>query len=173
MRTFVWVVVRNAAATSRIDDKVTSIANRIEPPASSLLACILPTHSQRDTTARTSAPFLDTVTMRLTRAAQRAQQDVEEPIEASEDNERVLKDVEPNSSPAAHTEEPLPAKTPAKTPSKKGRGKGAKKGAKGKKAKTEEEELAQVVEEAERQAAASSENEEVDQDLPQEHEHGE
>ncbi|KAF1358414.1 hypothetical protein EJ07DRAFT_180138 [Lizonia empirigonia] len=116
--------------------------------------------------------------MRVTRAAQRAQQDVEEPIEAHEDNERVLKDIEPNTSPAAQIEELLPAKTPAKTPAKKGRGKGAKKGAKNKKAKAEEEELAQpveeavgeAVEEAEPQAAAGPKDEDADEKLAQEHE---
>lgn len=91
--------------------------------------------------------------MRVTRAAQRAQQDVEEEqVEAPEVNERALKDIEPNTTAVAPIEDALPAKIPAKTPAKKGKG---KKGKKGKKAKTEEEELAQVVEEAERQAAAS------------------
>ncbi|KAF9693582.1 hypothetical protein EKO04_008235 [Ascochyta lentis] len=107
--------------------------------------------------------------MRVTRATQRAQQDIEEAVEAPEVDERVLKDIEPNAPTAAQTEEPLPAKTPAKTPAKKGKGRGAKKGTKGKKAKTEEEELAQVVEEAERQAAASPENDEADRDLHLEH----
>lgn len=106
--------------------------------------------------------------MRLTRAAQRAQQDVEEPIEAIEDDERVLKDIEPNASPIAQTEELLPAKTPAKTPAKKGRGKGAKKGARGKKATTEEEELAQVIEQAETQAAAGPVNDDEVHDQAQE-----
>ena len=106
--------------------------------------------------------------MRVTRAAQRAQQDVEEEhIEAIEVNERVLKDIEPNTTPAALIEEALPAKTPAKTPAKKGTGKG-KKGAKGKKAKTEEEELAQVVEEVEQQAAASPANEAAEEEPAQE-----
>lgn len=93
--------------------------------------------------------------MRVTRAAQRAYQDVvDEHVEVPEVNERALKDIEPNTTPATPTEEPLPAKTPAKTPAKKAKGKG-KKGAKSKKARTEEEELAQIVEEAELQAAVS------------------
>ena len=105
--------------------------------------------------------FWTAITMRVTRAAQRAQLDVEQPVEAPEANERVLKDIEPNASPAAQDEEPLPAKTPAKTPSKKGKGKGAKKGARGKKTKTEEEELAEVVEEADQQAVGSTEQDRV------------
>lgn len=109
--------------------------------------------------------------MRVTRAAQRAQQDVEEHVEAPEINERALKDIEPNTSPAAPTEEPIPAKTPAKTPAKKGKGK-AKKGAKGKKAKTEEEELAHIVEEAEQQAAASLVNEAAEAEQVREHTDG-
>ncbi|KAF3034090.1 hypothetical protein E8E12_005918 [Didymella heteroderae] len=106
--------------------------------------------------------------MRVTRAAQRAQQDVEEEhVEAFEANERALKDIEPNTTPAAPIEEPLSARTPAKTPAKKGRGKG-KKGVKGKKAKTEEEELAQVVDEADR-AAVSAEYEAAGQEPTQQH----
>lgn len=106
--------------------------------------------------------------MRVTRAAQRAQQDVdEEHVEAPEPNERALKDIEPNTTPSLPTEEVLPAKTPAKTPGKKGKGKG-KKGAKGKKLKIEEEESAQVVEEVERQAAASLVTEAAEEDSAQE-----
>ena len=105
--------------------------------------------------------------MRVTRAAQRAQHDVdEEHVEAPEVNERALKDIEPNTTPSVPTEEALPAKTPAKTPAKKGKGKG-KKGAKGRKLKTKEEESAQVVEEAERQAAASPVNEAVEEEPAQ------
>ncbi|KAF3040791.1 hypothetical protein E8E11_002846 [Didymella keratinophila] len=105
--------------------------------------------------------------MRVTRAAQRAQQDVEEEhVEALEVNERALKDIEPNTTPAAPIDETLPAKTPAKTPAKKGKGKG-KKGVKGKKAKTEDE-LVQVDEEAERQAAASPANEAAEEEPAQE-----
>ncbi|KAJ4343994.1 hypothetical protein N0V95_006450 [Ascochyta clinopodiicola] len=107
--------------------------------------------------------------MRVTRAAQRAQQDSEEPFETPEVDERALKDIEPNVTSTAQVEESLPAKTPAKTPAKKGKGKGAKRGAKVRKAKTEEEELVEVVEEAERQAAASPESKEADQDLRLEH----
>ncbi|KZM20119.1 uncharacterized protein EKO05_0007474 [Ascochyta rabiei] len=107
--------------------------------------------------------------MRVTRAAQRAQQDNEEPVEAPELDGRVLKDIEPNVSSTAQAEEPLPAKTPAKTPAKKGKGRGAKKSAKVKNAKTEEDELAQFVEGAEHQAAASPEDREADQDLQLEH----
>lgn len=110
--------------------------------------------------------------MRVTRAAQRAQQDMEEEhVEAPEINERALKDIEPNTSPAAPTEEPIPAKTPAKTPAKKGKGK-AKKGAKGKKPKTEEEELAHVIEEAEQQAAVSLVNEAAEEEQVREHTDG-
>jgi hypothetical protein len=101
--------------------------------------------------------------MRVTRAAQRAQQDVEEPIEAVEAveaKERILQDIEPNTTSAEQPEEPPPAKTPAKTPAKKGKAKAAKKGAKGRKAKTEEDDVAATVEEAELQVAASLDAEE-------------
>lgn len=77
--------------------------------------------------------------MRVTRAAQRAQQDGEEHPEAPEAHARALKDIEPNTSPVASTEELLPAKTPAKTPAKKGKGKPGRKGTKSKQAKTKEE----------------------------------
>jgi hypothetical protein len=108
--------------------------------------------------------------MRVTRAAQRAQQDVEEEqVEAPEINERALKDIEPNTTSAAPTEEAVPIKTPAKKPAKKGKG---KKGVKDKKANTEEEELAQVVKEAERQAAASLVNEAAEQEPTPEHTDG-
>lgn len=111
--------------------------------------------------------------MRVTRAAQRAQQDVEEEehVESPEMDARALKDIEPNTSPAAPIDDPVPAKTPAKTPAKKGKGK-AKKSAKGKKAKTEEEELALVVEEAEQQAAASLADEAAEDELVREHTDG-
>ena len=101
--------------------------------------------------------------MRVTRAAQRAQQDVEEPVEAVgavEAKERILQDIEPNTTSAEQPEEPLPAKTPAKTPAKKGKAKAAKKGAKGRKAKTEEDDIDPTVDEAEPQAAASLDAEE-------------
>lgn len=107
--------------------------------------------------------------MRVTRAAQRVQQ--EELIEAPETSERALKDIEPNTTPAVPIEEALPPKTPAKIPGKKGKGKG-KKGVKGKRVKTEEEELAQVVEEAERQVAASPVEEDAEQEPTQEHTDG-
>lgn len=96
--------------------------------------------------------------MRVTRAAQRAQQDGEEQAEAPEVHGRALKDIEPNTSPAAQTEEPLPAKTPAKTPAKKGKGKPGRKGAKSKTASTGEE-AAQDGEEPELQATESVKNE--------------
>lgn len=101
--------------------------------------------------------------MRVTRAAQRAQQDVEEPVEAVEAveaKERILQDIEPNTTSAEQPEEPPPAKTPAKTPAKKGKAKAAKKGAKGRKAKTEEDDVAATIEEAELQVAASLDAEE-------------
>jgi hypothetical protein len=89
--------------------------------------------------------------MRLTRAAQRAQEGVDEPTpdatQATESTERgPLNEISPNTSPeqAAPVEE-IPKKTPARSKSKKG----AKKGAKGKKAKVIEEEQAQAVEEQE------------------------
>ncbi|KAF3011219.1 hypothetical protein E8E13_011627 [Curvularia kusanoi] len=100
--------------------------------------------------------------MRVTRAAQRAQQDAEEPVEAVETKDRALQDIEPNATPSEQTEDSLPVKTPAKTPAKKGKGKGAKKGAKARKAKTDEEDLAQTVEEVEQHVAV---------DLDAEHEH--
>jgi hypothetical protein len=107
--------------------------------------------------------------MRVTRAAQRAQQDVEEPVEAVEaveveTKERILQDIEPNTTSEEQPEEPIPAKTPAKTPAKKGKAKAAKKGAKGRKAKTEEDDIAATVEEAELQAAASLDAEEEHMD---------
>jgi hypothetical protein len=105
--------------------------------------------------------------MRVTRAAQRAQQDVEEPVEAVEaveTKERILQDIEPNTTSEEQPEEPIPAKTPAKTPAKKGKAKAAKKGAKGRKAKPEEDDIAATVEEAELQAAASLDAEEEHMD---------
>ncbi|KAG9199633.1 hypothetical protein G6514_008293 [Epicoccum nigrum] len=98
--------------------------------------------------------------MRVTRAAQRAQQDVEEPVEAVEAKERILQDIEPNAASEEQPEEPLPAKTPAKTPAKKGKAKATKKAAKGHKAKAEEDDVAPTVEEAEPQAAANPDVEE-------------
>jgi hypothetical protein len=92
--------------------------------------------------------------MRLTRAAQRAQEGVDEPTtdatQATEATERgPLNEISPNASPeqAAPVEE-IPKKTPARTKSKKG----AKKVAKGKKAKAVEEEQAQVAEDQEQDA---------------------
>jgi hypothetical protein len=78
--------------------------------------------------------------MRLTRAAQRAQQNADEPppTDATDDNERnPLIEISPNASPeqAAPVEEP-PKKTPARSKSKKG----GKKGAKAKKGKVVDEE---------------------------------
>ncbi|KAH8730094.1 hypothetical protein GQ44DRAFT_607306 [Phaeosphaeriaceae sp. PMI808] len=96
--------------------------------------------------------------MRLTRAAQRAQQNVDEPSTvASELKERApLNDISPNASPEliAPVEE-LPQKTPSKSKSKRG----GKKGGKGKKAKVAEEENIQLVLEDEQQVAENpSEN---------------
>jgi hypothetical protein len=80
--------------------------------------------------------------MRLTRAAQRAQQDVDEPTtDAAEAIERSpLHEISANASPeqSAPVEE-APKKTPARSKSKKG----GKKGAKGKKGKAAEAEPAQ------------------------------
>jgi hypothetical protein len=91
--------------------------------------------------------------MRLTRAAQRAQEGIDEPTtdatQATESTERgPLNEISPNASPeqAAPVEE-IPKKTPARSKSKKG----AKKGAKGKKAKAIEEEQAQAAEEQEQE----------------------
>jgi len=85
--------------------------------------------------------------MRLTRAAQRAQEgpdSASEPIEAVNGRSRAaLHDISPNTSPEQpQCEEERPPKTPARTPAKKGKAKGgAKKGAKGKKTKNIEEQL--------------------------------
>jgi hypothetical protein len=116
--------------------------------------------------------------MRLTRAAQRAQQDVEEPTDApdtTEPSQRALKEIAPNTPlDEAQPEEPLPKKTPAK----KGKAKGAKKG-KGKKAKAteedaeEEDEPAQSVPEDEPEAAASLEKDMAVEDLTRGAMHGE
>jgi hypothetical protein len=80
--------------------------------------------------------------MRLTRAAQRAQQDVDEPsTDAAEAMERSpLHEISANASPEqiAPVEE-APMKTPARSKSKKG----GKKGAKGKKGRAAEVEPAQ------------------------------
>jgi hypothetical protein len=97
--------------------------------------------------------------MRLTRAAQRAQQTVDEPItDATETTERSpLNEISPNGSPEqiAPAEE-LPQKTPARSKSKKG----GKKGGKGKKGKVAEEEQAQEVLNAEEQAQEVLDDEE-------------
>lgn len=102
--------------------------------------------------------------MRLTRAAQRAQQNVDEPtIDAPEDVERSpLNEISPNASPEliAPAEE-APKKTPARSKSKKG----AKKGGKGKKGKVVEEEPVQIVLEDERQAAGSPASDAAIEDL--------
>ena len=97
--------------------------------------------------------------MRLTRAAQRAQQGTDEPTDATDVNERaVLNEISPNASPEQiHVEEELPKKTPAKKVKGKG---GAKKGTKGQKTKAaeveaEEDEPVQVVPEDERELAGS------------------
>ncbi|KAF2035393.1 hypothetical protein EK21DRAFT_84464 [Setomelanomma holmii] len=95
--------------------------------------------------------------MRLTRAAQRAQENVEEPItDATEVKARTpLNEISPNASPELiEPVEEVTKKTPARSKSKKG-GKKAKKGKKGKAAEEEEEEPVQVVLEDERQAAGS------------------
>jgi hypothetical protein len=103
--------------------------------------------------------------MRLTRAAQRAQQSVDEPTtdatEATESTERSpLNEISPNASPeqAAPVEEP-PKKTPARTKSKKG----GKKGAKGKKAKAVEEEQVEAPPEDEKQVAELSGDDAVEE----------
>lgn len=104
--------------------------------------------------------------MRLTRAAQRAQEGPEptsEPVEGANGTDcAALDDSVPNAPPEpVQCEEEVPPKTPAKTPAKKGKGKGgAKKGAKGKKTKPveeqREEEPAHESVQDERTAAASS-----------------
>jgi hypothetical protein len=98
--------------------------------------------------------------MRLTRAAQRAQETVDEPTtdatQTTEATERgPLEEISPNASPEqAILIDELPKKTPARSKSKKG----AKKGAKGKKAKAVEEEQAQTAEDGE-QAATGAQDE--------------
>lgn len=103
--------------------------------------------------------------MRLTRAAQRAQQNVDELVDATDQERAPLNEISHNTTPElAEPEESMPmktpaktsAKTPAKTPAKKSKKGGAKKGAKGKKGKAiEDEEHIGHVTEDERQAAAS------------------
>ena len=95
--------------------------------------------------------------MRLTRAAQRAQQVDEPTTDATEVKDRTpLNEISPNASPElVAPEEAVPKKTPARTKSKKG----GKKGGKGKKVKVEEEEeQAQAVLEDEPQAIETVEN---------------
>ena len=83
--------------------------------------------------------------MRLTRAAQRAQQGNDETTETSDLDERApLNEISPNASPdlGKHKDE-----LPKKAPAKKTKGKsGAKKGAKGKKGKAIDEEEHEIVE---------------------------
>lgn len=76
--------------------------------------------------------------MRLTRAAQRAQQGADETNDAPDVKERaVLNEISPNASPEqVQAVEDLPKKTPAK----KTKAKATKKGAKGKKTKSAETE---------------------------------
>jgi hypothetical protein len=102
--------------------------------------------------------------MRLTRAAQRAQEGIDEPTtdatQATESTKRgPLNEISPNASPeqAAPVEE-IPKKTPARSKSKKG----AKKGAKGKKAKAIEEEQAPAAEEQEQEQERAADDAEVE-----------
>jgi hypothetical protein len=108
--------------------------------------------------------------MRLTRAAQRAQQDVEEPTDApdtTEPSQRALKEIAPNTPlDEAQPEEPLPKKTPAK----KGKGKKAKATEED---AEEEDEPAQPVPEDEHEAAASLEKDLAVEDLTRGAMHGE
>lgn len=105
--------------------------------------------------------------MRLTRAAQRAQEDPKstssEPIEATKGADRAaLHDISPNASPEQlpSVQDP-PPKTPAKTPAKKGKAKGgAKKGVKGKKTKKVE---AQQKDEKEKEGGGEDDDEEPPQ----------
>jgi hypothetical protein len=100
---------------------------------------------------------------RLTRAAQRAQQPVDEPItDATETTERSpLNEITPNASPEHVIQvEEVPKKTPARSKSKKG----GKKGAKGKKDKAVEEEQEPVVVEDEPQTVEDTPIEEVVED---------
>jgi hypothetical protein len=97
---------------------------------------------------------------RLTRAAQRAQQPVDEPItDATETTERSpLNEITPNASPEHVSQvEEVPKKTPARSKSKKG----GKKGAKAKKGKAVEEEQEQAVLEDVPQTAEDTPIEEV------------
>ncbi|KAH7094690.1 hypothetical protein FB567DRAFT_543107 [Paraphoma chrysanthemicola] len=110
--------------------------------------------------------------MRLTRAAQRAQETVDDPTtDATEVKARnPLDEISPNASPElVEPAEEVPKKTPARSKSKKG-GKKAKKGKKGKAAEEELEEPVQVVLEDERQDAGSPASEaaaeELDNGLP-------
>ncbi|KAF2848980.1 hypothetical protein T440DRAFT_453414 [Plenodomus tracheiphilus IPT5] len=102
--------------------------------------------------------------MRLTRAAQRAQEGTEATADHDHDqaaltdntDRAALNEISANASPEQDQhEEDLPKKTPAKTPAKKGKKGGAKKGAKGKKAKnTEEQQEEESVQEAVQDAPA-------------------
>jgi hypothetical protein len=98
--------------------------------------------------------------MRLTRAAQRARQSVDEPTadateamdttEATETTERSpLNEISANASPQQAAPVKEPPKTPARTKSKKG----AKKGAKGKKTKAVDEEQVEAAPEDEEHVA--------------------
>lgn len=105
--------------------------------------------------------------MRLTRAAQRAQQNVDNPVDTTDQERAPLNEISHNaSSELTDPEEPLPQKTPAKTPAKKGKKGAAKKGTKGKKGKAvDDEDQTQVVAEDERQAAASRASDVAVEDL--------
>lgn len=92
--------------------------------------------------------------MRLTRAAQRAQQDPDETPDAVDPTERApLNEISPNASPEQiSAQEVLPKKTPAKKVKGKG---GAKKGAKDKKDKVAASEEVQEVLGDDREEAGS------------------
>ncbi|CBX92123.1 hypothetical protein IAQ61_000303 [Plenodomus lingam] len=117
--------------------------------------------------------------MRLTRAAQRAQEGTEaitghddnhhDQVDVADNTERAaLNEISANPAPEqVECEEELPKKTPAKTPAKKGKKGGAKKGAKGKKAKDlgeqqEEEPVQDALEDEPAAAAAPVVDEAVD-----------
>ncbi len=109
--------------------------------------------------------------MRLTRAAQRAQQTTDEVVDAPVVQERApLNEISPNASPELILEQDeLPQKTPTKKTKAKG---GAKKGKKGKKGKAVEDEPVQVVREDEREAAGSPASEAAVEELAKEPSNG-
>ncbi|KAH9876172.1 hypothetical protein J1614_004051 [Plenodomus biglobosus] len=127
--------------------------------------------------------------MRLTRAAQRAQEGTEPTPDHDNDHDldradmadntdrAALNEISANSSPEqVAREEELPKKTPAKTPAKKGKKGGAKKGAKGKKTKNtdaqqEEESAQEAVEDGSAAAPAQLVDEDVD-DMAKEPQNG-